>query len=117
MVQPKQKEILSPTGEALDSNVINHIDKRFSDAAPKDYIVRELNKEFKSTSLITFTPEEFEIFKREFGKELLELAANKAKTKIRYEYISKYDNYETYEIIDRESITFVLDDYLLNNKI
>lgn len=66
----------------------------------------------KPQQLITFTPEEFETFKREFGKELLEKAADNVKIIDVYSYIKGYE-----KSIDKESITSVLDDYLLNNKI
>ena len=58
-----------------------------------------------------FTPEEFEQFKREFGSALLEKAAENAK--LEWVTIPKSDEVE----VNKESIIFVLDDYLLNNKI
>lgn len=60
-----------------------------------------------------FTPEEFETFKREFGKELLEKAANNADGDIVDD--TNYSNGRI--IINKESITSILDEYLLNNKI
>jgi len=117
MIQPKIQEVVLPIREVLDSNIINYIEKRFTEVVPKDYIIRELKKDFEPTKLVTFTPEEFETFKREFGKELLEKAAENAKTKSIENYISKYDNYEYHDVVDKKSITSVLNDYLLNNKI
>ena len=50
-----------PTKELiLDSDIIAHIDMRFSDTAPKEYIVRELKKEFNQKQGYFFTPEELE---------------------------------------------------------
>jgi len=78
-----------------------------------------------------FTPEEFEQFKKEFSKELLEKASENAL--IAYfnednEYVESQQEYKHYNRsldekeeftinIDKESITATLDDYLLNNKI
>jgi len=86
-----------------------------------------------------FTPEEFEQFKREFGKELLEKAANNAKLlkfyvlkaedpEFYYKNEDDEDSYihrdtngtilglDTVEV-NKESIISVLDEYLLNNKL
>jgi hypothetical protein len=62
-----------------------------------------------------FTPEEFEQFKREFGKELLEKAANSAYIDNNHQQGSCWDS-DDFEV-NKESITSVLDDYLLNNKV
>lgn len=81
-------------------------------------------------TLITFTPEEFEQFKREFGKELLEKAAENAKLEsreykpyrgeiLKTEDMGQEVNLEEriYLGINKESITGVLDKFLENNKI
>lgn len=82
----------------------------------------ELSGYFKEESLITFTPEEFETFKREFGKELLEKAADNSKLYIHHTKTSDkfdidkeyYDGYQGVDIkVDKESITSVLDEYLI----
>ena len=121
MIQPKIQEVLLPIKEVLDNNIINHIEKRFTDFATTHYIVRELNKDFKSTKLITFTPEEFETFKREFGKELLEKAADNAKLgydKVLWDDPKEGDDaYMNIPKVDKESILNTLDEHLLNNKI
>lgn len=62
---------------------------------------------------ITFTPEEFEQFKREFGKELLNEVSKNCSCWI---YNEANGENETYPI-DLEEILPALDDYLLNNKI
>jgi hypothetical protein len=126
MIQPKIQEVwisINPENELPKENDYYNVkydytnsiktlffkDNEFSGAtAPIKYW---LNPE----KLITFTPEEFETFKREFGKELLELAADKAKAA----WVSTW-NCEPRGIqpqVDKESITSTLDDYLLNNKI
>ena len=70
---------------------------------------------------ITFTPEEFEAFKREFGGKLLEKAAENAK--LGYDRVlwddpkEGDDAYMNIPKVDKESIINTLDDYLLNNKI
>ena len=87
MIQPKIQEVLTHE-QPNDNYVIVHLEES------KLYLQKAC----------TFTPEEFETFKREFGKELLEKAADNAKT-----------NY--FDVIIRESITSVLDDYLKDNKI
>ena len=59
-----------------------------------------------------FSPSEFEQFKREFGKELLEKAAENVNVDI-----DEFGNVTGYDDKMKQSITSVLDDYLLNNKI
>jgi hypothetical protein len=54
-----------------------------------------------------FLIKQLEDNQREFGKELLELAADNSETDCEYES----------HTVDKESITSILDDYLLNNKI
>jgi hypothetical protein len=92
MIQPKIQE------------VYREIDI-FSKTQMEDCV--ELSGYFKEESLITFTSEEFETFKREFGKELLEKAADNAETDCEFES----------HTVNKESITSVLDDYLKENKI
>jgi hypothetical protein len=60
-----------------------------------------------------FSPSEFEQFKREFGKELLEKASENVRLICSIGYCSDCENHWR----NKESITEVLDDYLLNNKI
>lgn len=62
---------------------------------------------------IFFTPEEFETFKREFGKELLERVTKICSCKI---YNESSEDIETYPI-EMEEILPALDEHLLNNKI
>jgi hypothetical protein len=75
----------------------------------------------KEQQKITFTPEEFEAFKREFGGKLLEKAAENAK--LGYDRVlwddpkEGDDAYMNIPKVDKESIINTLDDYLLNNKI
>lgn len=75
----------------------------------------------KPQQLITFTPEEFETFKREFGKDLLKKAADNAK--LGYDRVlwddpkEGEDAYMNITKVDKESILNTLDEYLLNNKI
>ena len=90
MIQPKIQEVLTHE-QPNDNYVIVHLEES------KLYLQKAC----------TFTPEEFETFKREFGKELLEKAADNAETDCEYES----------HTVDKESITSVLDEYLLNNKI
>ena len=124
MIQPKIQEVYVPTDNYTLYTV--KVDFGFDVVVDKK-------------ELITFTPEEFEQFKREFGKELLEKAADNAKLlqfyflkcedpDLYYKYEDEENSYihrDTYGIIlgldtvevDKESITSTLDDYLLNNKI
>ena len=96
MIQPKIQEVILPIKEVLDSNIINYIEKRFSRIAPKDYIVKELKKDFETTKLVTFTPQEFETFKREWALEVLNKAKdtdiNTAWINIKRELQSKFKN-------------------------
>ena len=73
---------------------------------------------------IFFTPEEFEAFKREFGKELLEKAAENAKTKDVGEMVYNYFNegnddpyWESKLVVNKKTITDILDDFLKENKL
>ena len=100
MIQPKIQEVYTEVDI-------------FSKIKTEDCV--ELSGYFKEESLITFTPEEFEAFKKEFGGKLLEKAAENAKI---YDDGMYWEgewicNYQP----NKESITSVLDDYLLNNKI
>lgn len=64
-----------------------------------------------------FSPSEFETFKREFGKELLEKAAENAYLCNGQIWNKPAQMYIPSIEIDKESITSVLDDYLKDNKI
>jgi len=94
MIQPKIQEVYIGTNKETDFYLVKHTWK-------KDTALFNL----KEQKLITFTPEEFETFKREFGKELLELAADNAKL---LPFNGDYDVHET----DKSSITSVLDEFL-----
>jgi len=107
MIQPKIKEVLTHE-QPNDNYVIVHLGES------KLYLQKAC----------TFTPEEFETFKREFGKELLELASKNAKTKDEGEMVYNHFNegdddpyFESKLVVDKKSITSVLDDYLKENKI
>jgi hypothetical protein len=62
--------------------------------------------------LVTFTPEKFEQFKREFGKELLEKAVDNVNVDI-----DEFGNVTGYDDKMKQSITSVLDNFLENNKL
>ena len=67
-----------------------------------------------------FLIKQLEDNQREFGKELLELAADNATTREDFSEYSDFGflrNVPNGIEVDKESITSVLDDYLLNNKI
>lgn len=107
MIQPKIQKVYLPVKS--DELSICVLDKngewKYQDI---DVIKKEL---------ITFTPEEFEQFKREFGKELLEKAAENVylqNGKIWNEFSEMY--IPSMEI-NKKSITGVLDEFLKNNKI
>jgi hypothetical protein len=119
MIQPKIQEVYLPTKDYTEFTV--KVDFGFDVVVDKK-------------ELITFTPEEFEQFKREFGKELLEKAADNAtSTKlfkhtrtVGYRNLKDEDDNiigkpvpikEYFYDVNKQSITEVLDDYLLNNKI
>jgi len=104
MIQPKIQEVYIPNKDEYNEDFSRHIlcDNQGS------YI-----ENLDSIKLITFTIEEFEQFKREFGKELLEKAAENARAEHVYCYEQRTGEIE----VDKESITSVLDDYLLNNKL
>jgi len=88
----------------------------FSKTQMEDCVDVELSGYFKEEKLVTFTPEEFEQFKREFGKELLEKAAENAK--LGYDRVlwddpkEGDDAYMNIPKVDKESIINTLDDYL-----
>jgi hypothetical protein len=123
-MQPKIQEVYFPIEDINSDDFTPHILCNESG----EYI-----QNLERQKLITFTPEEFEQFKREFGKELLELAADNATTEEIYEDACKdhtpyrgvccscnsYYNHKELvgSIINKESILNTLDDYLLNNKI
>jgi hypothetical protein len=94
MIQPKIQTTFIPVNPG---DITKYPKCTLADIRGEDQFLSE-------QELITFTPEEFETFKREFGSKLLEKAADNAKT-----------NY--FDVIIRESITSVLDDYLKDNKI
>ncbi len=100
MIQPKIQEVYTEVDI-------------FSKTQIEDCV--ELSGYFKEESLITFKPEEFEQFKREFGKELLEKAADNAKAVY---FFNNYNEATTEGVeVNKESITGVLDEFLENNKI
>jgi hypothetical protein len=96
MIQPKIQEVLTHE-QPNDNYVIVHLEES------KLYLQKAC----------TFTPEEFETFKREFGKELLNEVSKNCSCWI---YNEANGESETYPI-DLEEILPALDDYLLNNKI
>jgi hypothetical protein len=98
MIQPKIQEVLTHE-QPNDNYVIVHLEES------KLYLQKAC----------TFTPEEFETFKREFGKELLEKAADNAYVDNNHQQGCSWDS-DDFEV-NKESITSVLDEYLLNNKI
>lgn len=123
MIQPKIQEVYVTT------TIVHKLGH--------DYL-RYAKKIVFPETLITFTPEEFEQFKREFGKELLEKASQGAKIIIKDDYSEDYKIVEEETVrynssgvsnvypddctkhtikIDKESITGVLDKFLENNKI
>jgi hypothetical protein len=107
MIQPKIQTVYVPTNKSSNLKV--------------GTIEREFYEEFilidtvESQELITFTPQEFETFKREFGIELLEKAADNAYVDNNHQQGCSWDS-DDFEV-NKESITSVLDDYLLNNKL
>jgi len=117
MIQPKIQEVwFPPIDDNLDLKYLMY----------NIYDPRILHLERR----VTFTPEEFEQFKREFAKELLEKAADNAKLEsreykpykgeiLKTEDMGQEINLEerTYLGINKESILNTLDDYLLNNKV
>jgi DNA helicase HerA-like ATPase len=129
MIQPKIQTIYIPVNPG---DITKYPKCTLADIRGKDQFLSE-------QKLITFTPEEFETFKREFGKELLEKAAENAKLHKSYflkaedpEFYYKYEDDEDSYIhrdtngtilgldtleVNKESITSVLDNYLLNNKL
>jgi hypothetical protein len=98
MIQPKIQEVLTHE-QPNDNYVIVHLEES------KLYLQKAC----------TFTPEEFETFKREFGKELLEKAADNAYVDNNHQQGCSWDS-DDFEV-NKESIKSVLDEYLLNNKI
>ena len=98
MIQPKIQEVYIPT----DNYTLYTLKVDFG----FDVVVDK-------KELVTFTPEEFEQFKREFGKELLNEVSKNCSCWI---YNEANGESETYPI-DLEEILPALDDYLLNNKI
>lgn len=85
----------------------------FSKTQMEDCVDLELSGYFKEESLVTFTPQEFEDYKREFGKELLNEVSKNCSCWI---YNEANGEEETYPI-DLEEILPALDDYLKENKI
>jgi hypothetical protein len=105
MIQPKIQTVYLPTSDNTDL-VVGTIDKY-------DYY-KSFQKErnVEEVQLITFTPEEFEQFKREFGGKLLEKAADNVDVDI-----DEFGNITGYDDKMKKSILNTLDDYLLNNKL
>jgi hypothetical protein len=115
MIQPKIQEVhIQRNKEYLA--YLNTLERN-EDGGIISYLPKD---EWVLRNHIIFTPEEFEQFKREFGKELLELAADKATTREDFSEYSDFGflrNVPNGIEVNKESITSVLDDYLLNNKI
>jgi len=105
MIQPKIQTVYLPTSDNTDL-VVGTIDKY-------DYY-KSFQKErnVEEVQLITFTPEKFEQFKREFGKELLEKAVDNVNVDI-----DEFGNVTGYDDKMKQSITSVLDNFLENNKL
>jgi hypothetical protein len=94
MIQPKIQQVYIAVNKK--TNMI------LTDDSWNNYI-----EDLEQKTLVTFTSEEFETFKREFGGKLLEQAADNAETDCEFES----------HTVDKESITSVLDDFLKENKI
>lgn len=117
MIQPKIQTIFIPINPG---NITKYPKCTLADIRGEDQFLSE-------QELITFTPEEFETFKREFGKELLEKAADNAEFIVNNWHMGDnsskeeefYDSSSDKNTIriNKESITSVLDDYLKENKI
>jgi len=107
MIQPKIQEVYV---EFTDS-VFNEEYNGFTLCNSNGKYIQDLVE----MNCYCFTPEEFEQFKREFGKELLDKAADNANILTQDECPTK--SIQDFTWIDKESITSVLDDYLLKNKI
>ncbi len=106
MIQPKIQEIFIPTSK--DTGIVVRENGTFIVAVERK-------------SLITFIPEEFETFKREFGKELLKKAAGNANMfsmdDYTHETVKNINCEKGFYQIDKQSITKTLDSYLEQNKI
>ena len=104
-VQPKIQTVYLPTSDntALMVGTIDKYD--YYKSFQKERNVEEVER-------ITFTPEEFETFKRDFSKELLEKAASNVNVDI-----DEFGNVTGYDDKMKQSILNTLDVYLLNNKI
>ncbi len=111
MIQPKMQEVwFPPIDDDLDLKYLMY----------HTYEPRILHLERK----IVFSEEEFEQFKREFGRELLEKAAENAKTKDVGEMVYNYFNegnddpyWESKLVVNKKTITDILDDFLKENKL
>jgi hypothetical protein len=107
MIQPKIQEVYIEFTDSLFNEEYNGLTLSNSDGK---YI-----QDLVEMNCYCFTPEEFETFKREFGKELLEKAADNAYVDNNHQQGCSWDS-DDFEV-NKESITSVLDEYLLNNKI
>ena len=125
MIQPKIQTVYVSTYKSSNLKV-GTVERQFYE----EFILIDT---VESQELITFTPEEFETFKREFGKDLLEKAADNALVEsfnhddysygtTDSQYIEPNENSDYFNFggnvrVNKESITSVLDDYLKDNKI
>ena len=111
MIQPKIQEVADKRHKEY-SAYLNTLERNEIGG-----VISYLPKEnWLLKNYITFTPQEFEDYKREFGKELLEKAAENAEIDdIPYTSCMECGNSDNR--VNRESITSVLDDYLKDNKI
>jgi len=125
MIQPKIQEVYIPSSNG-NSRYSYELTTSSGVLKGKTHLQREY--------LITFTPEEFEQFKRELCKKLLEKAAENAKMKVQPSEMEEWEivpneitrkdvddeesGCENFSItINKKSITGVLDEFLENNKI
>ena len=112
MIQPKIQTVYLPLS-ANTALMVGTIDKY------DDYKSFQKERNVEEVKLITFTLEEFKQFKREFGKELLELATENISIKCLNQDVTESNCCSEceYHIVNKESITDILDEFLLNNKI
>lgn len=110
MIQPKIQEVADKRHKEY-SAYLNTLERNEIGG-----VISYLPKEnWLLKNYITFTPEEFETFKREFGGKLLEKAADNAEITTQDECPTK--SIQDYSWVNKESITSVLDEYLKENKI
>lgn len=103
MIQPKIQIVLIPV-ESSEFSICSKNDYGEWKYQDIDVIEKEL---------ITFTPKDFEQFKREFGKELLEKVCDSYSVEIFNEANGEVENYP----IDFKSVISVLNEFLENNKL